>query len=89
MGVTFMVGMLYYSALILWPLQIQTFYATTSTNIGLYGMAFSLGGCLSAPIFAFFFERFDKARWFLTGISVTGTVLAGCAATVGMLLLCC
>jgi hypothetical protein len=63
MGVTFMIGMLYYSTLILWPLQIQTFYATNSTTIGLYSMAFSLSGATTALIFGPCFERVNQARW--------------------------
>lgn len=82
-GVTFLLGMLYYSTLILWPLQIQTFYSTNSTTIGLYSMAFGLGGIGGSFGVAYLLSFFNQARWILTGICFCGTVFAGTQAIVG------
>lgn len=82
-GVTFLVGMLYYSTLILWPLQVGLFYTSDSTTIGLYSMAFSLGGYIGAILTGFLLSRFNKARWILTGICVCATAIGGAQAIVG------
>lgn len=84
-GVVFLVGILYYSSLILWPLQIVTFYTTDSTTIGLYSLAFSLGGCIGALLFALVLEKVNQARWILTAVCVLTTLFIGCQAIVGTL----
>jgi MFS family permease len=82
-GVSFLGGMLYYSTLILWPLQIETFYATDPVKVGLYSMAFSGGGMIGAFASASILERVDQARWILTCICSLATVLCGAQAIVG------
>ena len=82
-GVTFLVGMLYYSTLILWPLQISTLYTTNETTIGLYSMSLSLGGLIGGAIFGLVLDRVNQARWILTGVCLTLTALSGAQAVVG------
>jgi len=83
-GVTFLVGMLYYSTLILWPLQIETLYSTNSTTIGLYSMALSLGGFCGGMVFGFLLDHVNQARWILVGVCLLLTALSGLQATVGL-----
>jgi hypothetical protein len=82
-AVGFLSGMVYYSSLILWPIQISTFYTTASTGIGLYSMSWGCGSLIGAGLIGFVLQKIDQSRWILTGISLFMTVTAGTQATVG------
>jgi lipid-binding SYLF domain-containing protein len=84
-GVGFLIGMLYYSTLILWPIQIQTFYATDSVQIGLYGMSWGWGSMIGALVMGFIVEKINHARLMLTLSALLMTVFIGTQAIVGML----
>jgi MFS-type transporter involved in bile tolerance (Atg22 family) len=84
-GVGFLLGMLYYSTLILWPIQIQTFYSTNSTDIGLYGMSWGCGSLIGAAFMGFVVERVNQARFLLTAVVLLMTVCIGSQAIVGKL----
>lgn len=87
LGVTFLVGMLYYSTLVLWPEEIQVLFTQDLITIGLYSMAFGLGGGLAAPLAGWVFKKFDQGRWILLFIIVTMTALSGAQALVRKLIM--
>ena len=76
------VGMLYYSSLILFPLEIQVLFATTTTQIGLYSMALGLGGFAGSIAAGILFKMVDQARWMLVAIAVIATLFSGLQALV-------
>lgn len=84
-GVGFLLGMLYYSTLILWPIQIQTFYTTNSTDIGLYGMSWGWGSLIGAGVMGSLVERVNHARFLLIAVVLLMTVCIGSQAIVGKL----
>jgi hypothetical protein len=75
------VGMLYYSSLILFPLEIQVLFATT-TQIGLYSMALGLGGFAGSIAAGILFKMVDQARWMLVAIVIIATLFSGLQALV-------
>ncbi|KAI9743687.1 MAG: hypothetical protein M1818_003003 [Claussenomyces sp. TS43310] len=82
-GVTFLVGMIYYSTLILWPEEIQVLFTTEPITIGLYSMAIGMGGLLGGLIAGVLFQRINHARWLLTGLITVFTACSGLQAIVG------
>lgn len=85
LGVVFLMGMLYYSTAVLWPLQVQVLYATDPIKIGAYSGAFTLAAMPFAPIFGMFFERYAKyGRWILSSWVAMVTLFGGCQAIVCM-----
>ncbi|OCK78235.1 trichothecene efflux pump [Lepidopterella palustris CBS 459.81] len=83
-GVGFLSGIVYYSSLLLWPLQISTFYTTTATGVGLYSMAWGWGALLGAGVLGFILQRVDQARFILIGICAFMTIMSGTQAIVGI-----
>lgn len=82
LGVTFLVGILYYSTLILWPEEIQVLFTQNSTKVGLYSMALGLGGSLAGLLAGWIFKKFDQARWILLFIVIAMTAVGGAQALV-------
>ena len=82
LGVVFLVGMLYYSSAILWPEQIQLLYATEPYTIGLYSIAFGLGGTLCGPIAGWLVGRYSRTRVLLVLFTVGTTIASGLMAIV-------
>ncbi|EXJ59300.1 uncharacterized protein A1O5_12181 [Cladophialophora psammophila CBS 110553] len=83
-GVGFLLGMLYYSTLILWPIQIATFYSRNSITIGVYGMSWGWGSIIGAMVMGFIIERVNQARFLLTAVVLLMTVCIGTQAIVGI-----
>lgn len=82
LGVVFLVGMLYYSTAILWPEQIQALYTTKPYIIGLYAMAFGLGGTLFGPPAGLIVKAFSQTRWILVAFTIVTTLCSGLMAIV-------
>lgn len=83
-AVGFLSGMLYYSNLILWPIQVGAMYATTTVQIGEYGMCYGWGALLGASVAGFVIQRVNQARFTLTAITLFLTIVIGTSAIVGM-----
>lgn len=81
-GVTFLVGILYYSSLILFPLQVQILFTQDPITIGLYSMALSLGGLIGGITTGLIMDRTDKAKWILVFFAGWLTVTSGVSAIV-------
>lgn len=77
-----LVGMLFYSTAILWPLQVQTLYATNDINIGLYSSASGLGGMALGWLFGIASKKLPHIRWQLVIVMAALTLLSGCQAIV-------
>lgn len=84
-AVGFLSGMLYYSSLILWQLQVSVLYATTAVKIGEYGMCYGWGALLGSVAVGFIIQRINQARITLTAITLFLTIVIGTSAIVGML----
>ena len=82
-GVTFLVGILYYSTLILWPLQIQILYAQDPITIGLYSMALGFGGMIGGTLTGFVMNRTNISKWVLVFFCLELTVVSGVSAIAG------
>lgn len=83
-AVGFLSGMLYYSNLILWPLQISSLYATNTIKIGEYSMCFGWGALLGSVAIGFIIKGVNQARIILTVITLFLTIAIGTSAIVGM-----
>jgi sugar phosphate permease len=83
-AVGFLSGILYYSSLILWPLQVSALYATTTVKIGEYGMCYGWGALLGSVVAGFIIQRVNQARITLTAITLFLTIVIGTSAIVGM-----
>lgn len=81
-GVTFLVGMLYYSTGILWPIQVQVLYSSILIDIGWYAIALGICGAISAPIGGWAMKKYGHARWMFTGFVLILTLVSGLQATV-------
>lgn len=77
-----LVGMLFYSTAVLWPLQVQTLYATDSIKIGLYSAASGLGGFAFGGLFGVASRIFPHLRWQFVFVMLTLTILCGAQASV-------
>jgi hypothetical protein len=78
---TFLVGMLYYSTLILWPQEIQVLFTTDPIKIGLYSIALGGGGG-PGGLLAGWLLRFNCARWFLVSYATCLTLICGLQAVI-------
>jgi len=74
---------LYYSSLILFPLQVQVLYTQDPITIGLYSMGLPMGGLLGGFATAFILNKFDQAKWVLAFYCLWLTVTSGISAVVG------
>lgn len=86
MGVTFLVGILYYSSLILFPLQVQTLYTQDPITIGLYSMALGFGGMVGGFSTGYVMNRTDISKWILVFFCLELTAMCGISAIVGQCL---
>ena len=84
-GVTFLVGMLYYSTLILWPEEIQVLFSNNTTTTGLYSMAVGLGGGVGAVLSGFLFKRINHGRLLLLAVVSAQTLCSGLQAVLSEL----
>jgi len=74
--------MLFYSSAVLWPLQIQTLYATNDITIGWYASAGGIGGTLFSPLFGWAQRKFGKSHIQLPVVVALMTVCCGAQAIV-------
>lgn len=81
-GCTFLVGVLYYSSLILFPLEVQVLFTQDPITIGLYSMALPLGGMIGGLTCGFTMHRTNKAKWILVFFCGWLTVTSGVSAIV-------
>jgi uncharacterized membrane protein YeaQ/YmgE (transglycosylase-associated protein family) len=77
----FVLGMLYYSILVLWPQQVAALYATDPLTIGWYASAGGFGGLVLSPLFGLSQRLFQHSRWHLLAATVLMAVFCGCLAT--------
>jgi len=76
-------GMLYYSTAVLWPLQVQTLYATDPVIIGAYSGASTLVSIPFGPVFGWIFQRYARhGRWVCTSWVASVTIICGLQAVV-------
>jgi len=82
-GVALLSGILYYSTLIVFPLQISILWTQNPTYVGLYSTAYGWGSLVGAFVVGFILKRFDIARWMLIGTCVMLTNVIGARPVVG------
>jgi hypothetical protein len=78
----FVIGMSYYSGVIVWPQQCQTLYATDLITAGSYNSASNLGGFLFAALSGWVFKKTAKLHWWFRVVIVDITLMCGCQAIV-------
>lgn len=83
--VVFLIGMMYYSASIIWPQQVIRLYTTVPTEIGWYTSAMGLGGTLFGPIAGLVFRKLRHGRLQFSFYVLGMTVLSGAMAIVSKL----
>jgi MFS family permease len=86
-GVTFLVGILYYSSLILFPLQVQALYTQDPITIGFYSMALGFGGMIGGSLTGFVMDRTNISKWLWVFFCLELTAVSGAAAIVGQFLI--
>lgn len=77
----FVLGMLYYSIAVLWPIQVQSLYATDSINIGWYSSVGGLAAFLTCPLIGYAQKWLQHSRWQLLFYTVLMTIFCACLAT--------
>ena len=79
---TFLVGMLFYSTAVLWPLQVSTLYATDPITIGWYSSAGGIGGVIFGPFLGLLQQNTRYSHRLLPLIVFLLTVVTGAQAIV-------
>jgi hypothetical protein len=82
LGVIVLVGMLYYSTPVLWPEQVQILYTTNLYTLGLYTMAFGLGGTVFGPPAGWIVKNLPNTRNILVVFTLGTTLFSGLMAVV-------
>jgi hypothetical protein len=78
----FLLGILYYSTVVLWPLQVTSLYTSEPIALGWYSSALGLAGSLFGPVAGWAFRKFGHARLLFTGFVLALAVLSGAEAVV-------